>query len=204
MSRIFGCLITTAYLCPQKEMTPDTCGKTRTVFKMITNPKTPFCMTNDYPNPIPDPTTVPQTSTLTYEQRLDIEDQLVEVFSEVIDLDENDSNSTASPVWPGSVSLLMEISWTLSRMHRIIDHETRRPMSMWRIATLLCRNLHRRLPANIYSVARQSRQSRRPSVIDRIGRLYYEDGLTLRDLLTGSGGLTGARPAKHPQHHNAQ
>ena len=142
MSHIFGCLITTAYLCPQKETPPDTHGKTRTVFKMITNPKTPFCMTNDYPNPIPDPTTVPQTSTLTYEQRLVIEDQLVEVFSEVIDLD--DSNGTASPVWRGSVSQLMEISWTLSRMHRIIDHDTRRPMTMYRIATLLCRNLHRR------------------------------------------------------------
>lgn len=203
MSHIFGCLITTAYLCPQKEMTPDTCGKTRTVFKMITNPKTPFCMTNDYPNPIPDPTTVPQTSTLTYEQRLAIEDQLVEVFSEVIDLDDN-NNGTASPVWRGSVSQLMEISWNLSRMHRIIDHDTRRPMTMYRIATLLCRNLHRRLPANIYSVARQSRLSHRPSVIDRIGRLYYEDGLTLRELLTESGGLTSDRPAKHPQHHNAQ
>lgn len=203
MSHIFGCLITTAYLCPQKETPPDTCGKTRTVFKMITNPKTPFCMTNDYPNPIPDPTTVPQTSTLTYEQRLVIEDQLVEVFSEVIDLDDN-NNGTASPVWRGSMSQLMEISWTLSRMHRIIDHDTRRPMTMYRIATLLCRNLHRRLPANIYSVARQSRLSRRPSVIDRIGRLYYEDGLTLRELLTESGGLTSDRPAKHPQHHNAQ
>ena len=203
MSHIFGCLITTAYLCPQKETPPDTHGKTRTVFKMITNPKTPFCMTNDYPNPIPDPTTVPQTSTLTYEQRLVIEDQLVEVFSEVIDLDDN-NNGTASPVWRGSVSQLMEISWTLSRMHRIIDHDTRRPMTMYRIATLLCRNLHRRLPANIYSVARQSRLSRRPSVIDRIGRLYYEDGLTLRELLTESGGLTSDRPAKHPQHHNAQ
>lgn len=161
-------------------------------------------MTNDYPNPIPDPTTVPQTFTLTYEQRLDIEDQLVEVFSEVIDLDDNNNNGTASPVWRGSTAQLMEISWTLSRMHRIIDHETRRPMTMWRIATLLCRNLHRRLPANIYSVARQSRLSRRPSVIDRIGRLYYEDGLTLRELLTESGSLTGDRPAKHPQHHNAQ
>ncbi len=161
-------------------------------------------MTNDYPNPIPDPTTVPQTFALTYEQRLDIEDQLVEVFSEVIDLDDDDINGTASPVWRGSISLLMEISWTLSRMHRIIDHDTRRPMTMWRIATLLCRNLHRRLPANIYSVARQSRLSRRPSVIDRIGRLYYEDGLTLRELLTGSGSLTGDRPAKHPQPHNAQ
>lgn len=180
------------------------CGKTRTVFKMITNPKTLFCMTNDYPNLIPDPTAVPETFTMTYEQRLAIEDQLVEVFSEVIDLDGNDGNGIAAPVWHGSTSQLMEMAWTLSRMHRIIDHDTRRPMTMGRIATLLCRNLHRRLPANIYSVARQSRMSRRPPVIDRIGRLCYEDGLSLRDLLTGSEDLTLDRPAKHPKPHNAR
>lgn len=158
-------------------------------------------MTNDYPNLIPDPNAVPDTFTMTYEQRLAIEDQLVEVFSEVIDLD---SNGIAAPVWHGSTSQLMEMAWALSRMHRIIDHDTRRPMTMGRIATLLCRNLHRRLPANIYSVARQSRISRRPPVIERIGRLCYEDGLTIRDFLTGSENLTLDRPAKHPHLNNVR
>ena len=137
-------------------------------------------MTNDYHNLSSAPPTIAPVFSMTYEQQLVIEDRLVEVFSEVIDLDSTNSDT---PVWHGSTSQLMEMAWALSRMHRIIDHDTRRPMTMQRIATLLCHNLHRRLPANIYSVARQSRQSHRPSIIDHFGRLWYERGVDPKALL---------------------
>ena len=125
-------------------------------------------MTNDYHNP---PGSTPFS--MTYEQRLAIEDRLVEVFSEVIDLDCADCDL---PLWGDSTSQLMELAWPLSRLHRIIDPDTRRPMTMRRIATLLCRNLHRRLPANISSVVRQRQQSGRPSAIDHFGRLWFLHG----------------------------
>ncbi len=141
------------------------------------------------PTPRPEPPATPRPFTMTYEQRLAIEDQLVEAFSEVIDLDAADT----SAAWHGPTSQLMEMAWALSRLHRIIDHDTRRPMTMRRLARLLCRNLHRRLPANIYSVARQSRQARRPSVIDRFGRLWYEEGVAPRELL--------AAGARQPESH---
>ncbi len=114
--------------------------------------------------------------TMTYEQQLIIEDRMVELFSAVIDLD---CASSEFPIWSDTTSQLMEVAWTLSRMHRIIDHDTHRPMTMQRIATLLCRNLHRRLPANIYSVARQSRLTGRPSVVDYFGRLWFEGGVDI-------------------------
>lgn len=141
-------------------------------------------------NPRPEPPANPRPFTMTYEQRLAIEDQLVEAFSEVIDLDAAD----ATAAWHGPTSQLMEMAWALSRLHRIIDHDTRRPMTMRRIARLLCRNLHRRLPANIYSVARQSRQARRPSVVDHFGRLWYEEGVAPREL------LAAARPSASHAH----
>lgn len=137
-------------------------------------------MTNDYHDLSPAPPTDTPAFRMTYEQQLAIEDRLVEVFSEVIDLDDA---SCTRPTWHGTTSQLMEVAWALSRMHRIIDHDTRRPMTMQRIATLLCRNLHRRLPTNIYSVARQGRQTRRPSIVDHFGRLWYEDGLDPKSLL---------------------
>lgn len=175
-------------------MRHDTSEKIRTVFKMIANPKTTFSMTNDYDTLSPTPPTDSPVFTMTYEQRLVIEDRLVEVFSEVIDLDDTHG---APPTWHGSTSQLMEVAWALSRMHRIIDHDTRRPMTMQRIATLLCRNLHRRLPANIYSVARQSRQTRRPSVVDHFGRLWFEDGLDPSTLLAGpEDKTTGHQPKR--------
>lgn len=117
---------------------------------------------------------------MTYEQQLVIEDRLVEVFSEVIDLQ---CAGGEFPVWGSSTCQLMEIVWTLSRMHRIIDHDTHRPMTMLRMATMLCSKLHRPLPANIYSVARQSRLSGRAPVVSYFGQLWYEHGLDLKTFI---------------------
>lgn len=97
---------------------------------------------------------------MTYELQVNMEDRLLQLFSAVIDLDAADREF---PIWGDTTNQLMEVAWTLSKMRRIIDHDTHRPMTMHRIATLLCQNLHRRMPSNIYSVARQSRMSgRRP------------------------------------------
>lgn len=133
-------------------------------------------MTNVYHNPTSAP---PHAFTMTYEQRLALEDRLVEVASEVIDLDAGDCDIS----WPGPTCRLMELAWALSRLHRIIDHSTGRPMTMQRIATRLCCNLHRPLPANIYGVARQSLLSGRPSIIDCFGSLWYESGIDPKVLL---------------------
>ena len=145
-------------------------------FAVITNPKLLHNMKKDCTKP----TTPHPAFRMTYEQQLVIEDRLVEVFSEVIDLQ---CAGGEFPVWGSSTCQLMEIVWTLSRMHRIIDHDTHRPMTMLRMATLLCSKLHRPLPANIYSVARQSRLSGRAPVVSYFGQLWYEHGLDLKTFI---------------------
>lgn len=138
-------------------------------------------MTNDYHNNTDAVSTPPHAFTMTYEQRLDLEDRLVEVVCDVIDRDMGDIS------WPGPTCRLMELAWAMSRLHRIIDHATGRPMTMQHLATRLCKKLGRRLPTNIYSVARQSLLSGRPSVIDCFGSLWYESGIDPKALLLGTG-----------------
>lgn len=111
---------------------------------------------------------------MTYELQVNMEDRLLQLFSAVIDLDAADREF---PIWGDTTNQLMEVAWTLSKMRRIIDHDTHRPMTMHRIATLLCQNLHRRMPSNIYSVARQSRMTGRPPVVEYFARLWYEGGV---------------------------
>lgn len=111
---------------------------------------------------------------MTYELQVNMEDRLLQLFSAVIDLDAADREF---PIWGDTTNQLMEVAWTLSKMRRIIDHDTHRPMTMHRIATLLCQNLHRRMPTNIYSVARQSRMTGRPPVVEYFARLWYEGGV---------------------------
>ena len=111
---------------------------------------------------------------MTYERRLDMEERLVKLFSAVIDLDCADREF---PIWADTTNQLMEVAWTLWKLRRIIDHDTHQPMTMRRIATLLCQNLHRRMPTNIYSVARQSRMTGRAPVVEYFARLRYEAGM---------------------------
>lgn len=76
------------------------------------------------------------------------------------------------PHWHESVDQLMEVSWVLWKWHAITDPKTGRPMKLKTIATLLCRNLHRRLPHNISGVAHQSMRTRRKSVVDYYAYLW--------------------------------
>lgn len=108
----------------------------------------------------------------TPEQRMQIENRLVQIFSDIIDLDCPDD--AEYPLWGDTTNQLMEVIWNLYHMHRIIDHDTHRDMSMQRMATIIFSKLHRRLPSNIYSVARQSLHTHRPPVVDYYAWLKQE------------------------------
>lgn len=111
---------------------------------------------------------------LTWEQRQAVIDRLVRVFAPLINEPPTDAEF---PIWMESTDQLMELAWTLWKSGRIKDPATGRPLTMRCIATRLCAHLHRRLPANIYGVARQSRLTGRQPVVHYFGQLIYEGGL---------------------------
>ncbi len=108
---------------------------------------------------------------MTSPQQQYMENRLVQIFSDLIDR----PYEPDLPIWTDSARQLMEVVWTVARLHRIVDRDTQRTMTMQRMATIVFRKLHRRLPANIYSVARQSRLTRRPPVLEYYSQLWHDN-----------------------------
>lgn len=80
------------------------------------------------------------------------------------------------PHWGDSVRQLIENAWVLWKWRAITDPETGRPFLLHKLAEVLCRNLHVRMPANVSSVAHESLHSRRKSVVDYYAMLWRESG----------------------------
>lgn len=88
------------------------------------------------------------------------------------------------PRWQDSADQLIENAYQLWQWRVFTDKSTGRPMTFREIATRLCRNLHVRMPANIYAVARYSRSTRRLPVVEYFAMLWREARLSPEILVT--------------------
>lgn len=101
------------------------------------------------------------------------------------------------PRWQDSADQLIENAYQLWQWRVFTDKSTGRPMTFREIATRLCRNLHVRMPANIYAVARYSRSTRRLPVVEYFAMLWREARLSPEILVTWDEPITLPKPASY-------
>lgn len=109
------------------------------------------------------------------EQRREIEEKLVKLFSHIIAIDAEDREF---PQWSDSTAQLMELAWELWKTGRMIDLNTGQRLGLQQLGNRLCTSLHRRPPKNVSDVARRSRLSRRLPIIQRFGQQWFEGGIS--------------------------
>lgn len=101
------------------------------------------------------------------------------------------------PRWQDSADQLIENAYQLWQWRVFTDKSTGRPMTFREIATRLCRNLHVRMPANIYAVARYSRSTRRLPVVEYFAMLWREARLSPEILVTWEEPITLPKPTSY-------
>lgn len=101
------------------------------------------------------------------------------------------------PRWQDSADQLIENAYQLWQWRVFTDKSTGRPMTFREIATRLCRNLHVRMPANIYAVARYSRSTRRLPVVEYFAMLWREARLSPEILVTWEEPITLHKPTSY-------
>mgnify|MGYP007035508847 CR=1 FL=1 len=101
------------------------------------------------------------------------------------------------PRWQDSADQLIENAYQLWQWRVFTDKSTGRPMTFREIATRLCCNLHVRMPANIYAVARYSRSTRRLPVVEYFAMLWREARLCPEILVTWEEPITLPKPTSY-------
>lgn len=108
---------------------------------------------------------------LTRQEYIETKNRMIQFFAEFV---YNDYSLQEYPIWEDSARQLMECAWWLWKWHVMRDPKTGRNMTLTKIATRLCMNLHVKLPKNISAVVHQSLKSGRKSVIEYYATLWRE------------------------------